>query len=47
MTRPGPRGVITMEIPLLRPRMEQNQFDIIYHEHVSYFSWFELPRLRS
>lgn len=35
-----PRGVITMEFPHLLRLMEENQFDTIYHEHFSYFSFF-------
>jgi hypothetical protein len=34
-----PRGVITMEFPHLLRLMESNQFDTIYHEHFSYFSF--------
>ena len=34
-----PAGVITMEFPHLLRLMEQNQFDTIYHEHFSYFSF--------
>jgi hypothetical protein len=34
-----PRGVITMEFPHLQRLMEENQFDTIYHEHFSYFSF--------
>jgi C-methyltransferase C-terminal domain/Putative zinc binding domain/Methyltransferase domain len=34
------RGVITMEFPHLLRLMESNQFDTIYHEHFSYFSFF-------
>jgi len=33
------RGVITMEFPHLMRLMEGNQFDTIYHEHFSYFSF--------
>jgi len=33
------KGVITMEFPHLKNLMEQNQFDTIYHEHFSYFSF--------
>jgi hypothetical protein len=33
------RGVITMEFPHLLELMQQNQFDTIYHEHFSYFSF--------
>lgn len=35
-----PTGVITMEFPHLLRLMQQNQFDTIYHEHFSYFSFF-------
>jgi len=34
-----PTGVITMEFPHLVRLMEENQFDTIYHEHFSYFSF--------
>jgi SAM-dependent methyltransferase len=34
-----PGGVITMEFPHLMRLMEANQFDTIYHEHFSYFSF--------
>lgn len=34
-----PHGVITMEFPHLVRLMEENQFDTIYHEHFSYFSF--------
>jgi SAM-dependent methyltransferase len=34
-----PRGVITMEFPHLLRLIDQNQFDTIYHEHFSYFSF--------
>jgi SAM-dependent methyltransferase len=34
-----PRGVITMEFPHLQRLMAENQFDTIYHEHFSYFSF--------
>ena len=40
-----PRGVITMEFPHLERLMEQNQFDTIYHEHFSYFSFFTVERV--
>jgi hypothetical protein len=33
------RGVITMEFPHLLRLMRENQFDTIYHEHFSYFSF--------
>ena len=35
----GPGGVITMEFPHLQRLMAENQFDTIYHEHFSYFSF--------
>jgi hypothetical protein len=35
----APEGVITMEFPHLMRLMESNQFDTIYHEHLSYFSF--------
>ncbi len=35
----GPTGVITMEFPHLLQLMRFNQFDTIYHEHFSYFSF--------
>jgi len=35
----GERGVITMEFPHLLELMQHNQFDTIYHEHFSYFSF--------
>ena len=33
------KGVITMEFPHLLELMQHNQFDTIYHEHYSYFSF--------
>ncbi len=33
------KGIITMEFPHLQKLMEMNQFDTIYHEHFSYFSF--------
>ncbi len=39
-----PRGVITMEFPHLQRLMEQNQFDTIYHEHFSYFSFLTVEK---
>lgn len=38
-------GVVTMEFPHLRRLMEDNQFDTIYHEHFSYFSFLTVERL--
>jgi SAM-dependent methyltransferase len=40
-----PSGVITMEFPHLQRLMEQNQFDTIYHEHFSYFSFFTVEQV--
>jgi len=34
-----PQGVITVEFPHLMRTMQGNQFDQIYHEHFSYFSF--------
>ena len=34
-----PGGVVTMEFPHLLRLIEENQFDTIYHEHFSYFSF--------
>ena len=31
--------MITLEFPHLMRLMEENQFDTIYHEHFSYFSF--------
>ena len=35
----APGGVVTMEFPHLLRLMQENQFDTIYHEHFSYFSY--------
>jgi SAM-dependent methyltransferase len=40
-----PSGVITMEFPHLLRLMDQNQFDTIYHEHFSYFSFFTVEQV--
>jgi C-methyltransferase C-terminal domain/Putative zinc binding domain/Methyltransferase domain len=40
-----PEGVITMEFPHLMRLMEENQFDTIYHEHFSYFSWIATEKI--
>jgi hypothetical protein len=34
-----PQGLITMEFPHILHLMSENQFDTIYHEHFSYFSF--------
>jgi SAM-dependent methyltransferase len=38
-------GMITMEFPHLMRLMEENQFDTIYHEHFSYFSFSTVSRV--
>jgi 2-polyprenyl-3-methyl-5-hydroxy-6-metoxy-1,4-benzoquinol methylase len=38
-------GVITMEFPHLLRLIESNQFDTIYHEHFSYFSFLAVQRV--
>jgi len=40
-----PGGVITMEFPHLMRLMQENQFDTIYHEHFSYFSFLTAERI--
>jgi SAM-dependent methyltransferase len=40
-----PHGVITMEFPHLMRLIDENQFDTIYHEHFSYFSFMTLSRI--
>ncbi len=41
----NPSGVITIEFPHLSRLIEQNQFDTIYHEHFSYFSFYSAERI--
>jgi SAM-dependent methyltransferase len=41
----APDGVITMEFPHLARLMAGNQFDTIYHEHFSYFSFLTVERV--
>lgn len=41
----APDGVITMEFPHLQRLMAENQFDTIYHEHFSYFSFVAVERV--
>ena len=38
-------GIITLEFPHLLRLMEGNQFDTIYHEHFSYFSFSTIERV--
>jgi SAM-dependent methyltransferase len=40
-----PSGVITMEFPHLARLIGGNQFDTIYHEHFSYFSFFTVEKI--
>ena len=40
-----PHGVITIEFPHLMRLIEENQFDTIYHEHFSYFSFTTAERI--
>jgi SAM-dependent methyltransferase len=40
-----PRGVITLEFPHLMRLMSENQFDTIYHEHFSYFSFLTAEKI--
>jgi SAM-dependent methyltransferase len=41
----APGGVITVEFPHLMCLMEENQFDTIYHEHFSYFSFITAEKI--
>jgi SAM-dependent methyltransferase len=41
----APGGVITMEFPHLLQLMQNNQFDTIYHEHFSYFSFLTVNKV--
>ncbi|HEU5297037.1 MAG TPA: class I SAM-dependent methyltransferase [Burkholderiaceae bacterium] len=41
----APGGVITMEFPHLQRLMAENQFDTIYHEHFSYFSFVAVEQV--
>ena len=38
-------GVVTMEFPHLLRLIEENQYDTIYHEHFSYFSFLTARRV--
>jgi len=40
-----PTGVLTMEFPHLVRLVDENQFDTIYHEHFSYFSFVAVERV--
>jgi 2-polyprenyl-3-methyl-5-hydroxy-6-metoxy-1,4-benzoquinol methylase len=39
------KGTITMEFPHILNLIEQNQFDTIYHEHFSYFSFYAVNKI--
>ncbi|HEV2854902.1 MAG TPA: class I SAM-dependent methyltransferase [Thermoanaerobaculia bacterium] len=41
----GPTGVLTLEFPHLLRLMAEDQFDTIYHEHYSYFSFQTVRRI--
>jgi len=40
-----PGGVVTIEFPHLMRLMAENQFDTIYHEHFSYFSFLSAEKV--
>ncbi|NER05412.1 MAG: class I SAM-dependent methyltransferase, partial [Okeania sp. SIO3C4] len=40
-----PKGILTMEFPHLLKLIELNQFDTIYHEHFSYFSFLVVEKI--
>jgi len=40
-----PEGVVTIEFPHLLRIMAENQFDTIYHEHFSYFSFLTAEKI--
>lgn len=40
-----PRGVATLEFPHLVKLMVENQYDTIYHEHFSYFSFITVEKI--
>jgi len=42
-----PGGVVTIEFPHLMNLMAESQFDTIYHEHFSYFSFLSAERIFS
>jgi SAM-dependent methyltransferase len=43
----APHGVVTIEVPHLMRLVAGNQFDTIYHEHFSYFSFLTAARVLS
>src|SRR5436309_14015549 len=40
-----PAGILAMEFPHLLQLIRHNQFDTIYHEHFSYFSFLTVERV--
>jgi 2-polyprenyl-3-methyl-5-hydroxy-6-metoxy-1,4-benzoquinol methylase len=40
-----PSGILTMEFPHILQLIEHNQFDTIYHEHFSYFSFLTVQKI--
>ena len=40
-----PAGIVTLEFPHLMKLIEENQFDTIYHEHFSYFSFISVESI--
>jgi hypothetical protein len=42
-----PQGILTLEFPHLLKLMQENQFDTIYHEHFSYFSFLTTKEIFS
>jgi SAM-dependent methyltransferase len=41
----APSGTVTMEFPHLLRLIENTEWDTIYHEHFSYFSWLTVRRV--
>jgi len=41
----NPNGILTMEFPHVLQLIQQNQFDTIYHEHFSYFSFLTVEKI--
>jgi len=41
----NPNGILTMEFPHVLQLIQENQFDTIYHEHFSYFSFLTVEKI--
>jgi hypothetical protein len=41
----APGGTLTMEFPHLLALIDRHEWDTIYHEHFSYFSWITVQRV--